>query len=321
MAKIFDITPKAKDVKPVLMLLTSHRIDCFLLCVKCLELYTDLDRFKAVYVLANEVGDEHAVIIKAFQKRHKNVIDVHCAPRGMSPSVMAMQNYILRRHSEDVIVRLDEDVFVTPRWMEHMLGAYKIHRGRGEIAAVTCVSPISRLGRQCLDRLFRSDHAEERKRLPDLPVEKNAVYHRFVWEKILHDELMERYFIMDRPKHHYTPKIESHCMMFDSRIMGHALPLPVNTDENRPDEATFNNAMRSNGLKTVAVTGAVVHHYAYRGAEEYLRRHVSLDDIWWYMTCLDETPAYGENLRFAPPAGKGSRLNTLLKDKEVRILY
>jgi hypothetical protein len=304
-----------------MMLLTSHRIDCFLLCVKCLELYTDLDRFKAVYVLANDVDDEHAVIIKAFQKRHKNVIDVHCAPRGMSPSVMAMQNYILRRHADDVIVRLDEDVFVTPHWLEHMLAGYKIHRGRPEIALVTCVSPVSRLGRQCMDRLLRAEYFEERKRLPDLQVYKNAVYHRFIWEKILNDFLIEKYFRLDKPKHHYVSRVDSHCMMFDSRLTSNILPLPTDGGEFRPDEGRINAVMRSEGLKSVVVSGAVVHHFAYRGAEEYLRRHVSLDDVWWYMTCLDESPEYGRNLRFAPPAAKGKKLHSLLKDKDVRILY
>lgn len=321
MARIIDITPRSRDVKPVLMLLTSHRIDCFLLCVKCLELYTDLDRFKAVYVLANEVGDEHAVIIKAFQKRHRNVIDVHCAPRGMSPSVMAMQNYILRRHAEDAVLRLDEDVFVTPRWLEHMLAAYKIHRNRPETPLITCVSPVSRLGRQCLDRLLRAEYAEERKRLPDLPVDKNAIYHRFIWEKILGESLMEKYFLLDKPKHHYISRVDTHCMLFDSRLMSRILPLPHDSAGNRPDEDHINMVLKSEGLKSIVVTGAAVHHFAYREAEEYLRRHISLDDVWWYMTCLDESPGYGQSLRFAMPGEKSTRLRTLLKDKDIRILY
>jgi len=321
MVKIFDITPKSRDIRPVLMLTTSHRIDCFLLCVKCLELYTDLDRFKAVYVLANDVSDEHAVIIKAFQKRHKNVIDVHCAPRGIVPAVTGMQNYILRRHKDDVIVRLDEDVFVTPRWLEHMLAAYKIHRNRREMALVSCLSPVSRLGRQCLDRLLRQDYPDERKRLPEQPVTKNAVYHRFIWEKILSDKLMESYFQLDRPKHHYVSRVDSHCMLFDRRLVDHILPLPVKSTSDRPDEDHVNAAMKREGLKSVVVSSAVVHHFAYREAEAYLRRHVSLDDVWWYMTCLDEAPEYGASLRFAPQEPKSAKLRTLLKDKDVRILY
>jgi GT2 family glycosyltransferase len=321
MARIFDITPKSRDFKPVLMLITSHRIDCFLLCVKCLELYTDLDRFKAVYVLANEVSDEHAVIIKAFQKRHRNVIDVHCAPRGISPSVMGMQNYILRRHQDDVIVRLDEDVFVTPRWLEHMLAAYKIHRNRSEMALVTCLSPVSRIGRQCLDRLMRQEFPDERKRLPDLPLTKNAVYHRFIWEKILEHKLMEAYFLLDKPKHHYISRVDSHCMLFDDRLLRYLLPLPVKSKANRPDEDKINALIKAEGLKTVVVSDAIVHHFAYREAEDYLRKHVSLDDVWWYMTCLDEAPEYGQSLRFAPPEAKSPKLRTLLKDKDIRILY
>jgi hypothetical protein len=323
MAKVIDITPRSRDIRPVLMLVTSHRIDCFLLCVKCLELYTDLDRFQAIYVLANDVSDEHAVIIKAFQKRHKNVIDVHCSPRGLSPGVMAMQNYILGRHADDVIVRLDEDVFVSPFWLEHLLAAYKVHRTKPEIAATACLTPVSRLGRQCMDRVFRAEFPAERKRLPDVPVDKNAIYHRFVWEKVLEEGLVEKYLSLQRPKHHYAGRVDGHCLLYDGRLTRKILPLPLDDGhEPRPDESRINKVLRAGNLKSVLVTGAVAHHFAYREAEDYLRRHVSLDDVWWYMTCLDESPAYGESLRFAPPAhGSGHKLSTLLRNKDVRILY
>jgi spore coat polysaccharide biosynthesis protein SpsF (cytidylyltransferase family) len=132
---------------------------------------------------------------------------------------------------------------------------------------------------------------------------------------------MESYFQLDRPKHHYVSRVDSHCMLFDRRLVDHILPLPVKSTAERPDEDHVNAAIKREGLKSVVVSSAVVHHFAYREAEAYLRRHVSLDDVWWYMTCLDEAPEYGASLRFAPQEAKSTKLRTLLNDKDVRILY
>jgi hypothetical protein len=281
------------DGRPVLVLTTSMHMDCFLLCVKCLELYTHLKRFKTVYVLAEDVIDEHAVIIKSFQKRHANVIDVHVTSRDTISGASAMFNFILRRHAEDVIVKLDENVFVTPRWLEHLLGAYKIHKQHKDVAAVSCLSPISRVGRQCMDRVLRLHYSEERKRLPDMPVEKNAVYQRFLWEKILYDKLIEKYFELEKPRHHYTAFVNTHCIMFDGRLTSCLSPTAFSSASIRDsDEDIINEAMRDNGLKAAVVADAMAHHYCHKEVEKFLRSHISLDDVWWYMTCLDESPAY-----------------------------
>ena len=43
----------------ILLVLTSHRLDCFELCVKCLEAHTDLQVFENIYVLGNELAPAH----------------------------------------------------------------------------------------------------------------------------------------------------------------------------------------------------------------------------------------------------------------------
>ncbi|MCK9240769.1 glycosyltransferase family 2 protein [Desulfocurvus sp.] len=337
MARIIDITPRSRDIQPVLMLLTSHRLDCFLLCVKCLELYTDLSRFKKIYVVANAVSDEHAVIIKSFQQRHRGVIDVHVTPRGLIPAVVSMQNFILARHVDDVIVRLSEDVFVTPNWLDHLLAAYKLHRGDDSVPLASCVTPVSRTGRQVMDRALRAHFPDERSRLPHLPMEANAVYHRFVWEKILHHGLVEKYLDLERPRHVYLGHISVDCVMFDRRLMDAVVPIPMRVPAGvgRVDEFHINGHLRTTGRRAVVATDAVVHHFSHSGPEAFLRRHVSLDDIWWYMTFLQDSPAYRVPRAFAArrPAGSGivaprlvgraaprPELLRLLREREMRVL-
>lgn len=99
---------------PVLMLLTSHRKDCFDLCLWCLEAFTDLNRFKRIYVLDNDVTEEHRESIRAFSQRHDHVAVVRCSPRGLVPAVMQAQNAILAERARDGVIKVDEDVFVTP---------------------------------------------------------------------------------------------------------------------------------------------------------------------------------------------------------------
>ena len=325
MAKIIDITPPSKEVKPVLMILTSHRMDCFLLCVKCLELYTDINRFKKIYVLANDVGDDHAVIIKAFQKRHKNVIDIHMTPRGMVPGVLAMQNFILTRHLDDVVIKMDEDVFVTPHWLDHMLATYKIHKKYDKIPLVSCLMPVTRTGRQCMARLLRKHYPKENARLPDTPVEKNAVYHRFIWEKVLFDGLMEKHFSLDKPRHYYLKYVSANCVLFDHRLARLLISMPVKSlgGTCREDEFHINAALAAHNMKSVIISGAVVHHFAHARAEKYLRGHVSLDDVWWHMTCLDESPAYhGKNTYYSPVKLNASKREVckLMRERALRIL-
>jgi hypothetical protein len=321
MARIIDITPRSKDVSPVLMLLTSHRADCFLLCVKCLELYTDLSRFSKVYVLANAVGDEHAVLIKAFQQRHRNVIDIHLTPRGIVPAVLAMQNFIMARHPEAVFIKLEEDVFVTPGWLEQLLSAYKLHLGSHRVAAVVPVMPATRTGRQVMGRLLRTHWPAERQRLPDLPVEKNGPYHRLAWELVLGQDLAAKYAALDKPRFYYLGHVSNNLVLYDARLTSRILPMPLRQVEGvtRMDEFNLNSALRANDLRVAVCTGVLAHHFAHAGCEEYLRRHVSLDDVWWLMTGLGQEQPYRDALRFTS-ARRDNRASRLMRERRPHVL-
>jgi hypothetical protein len=48
MGKISVLRPRSADIHPILMLLTSHRMDCCMLCLRCVERFTDLGRFNRI---------------------------------------------------------------------------------------------------------------------------------------------------------------------------------------------------------------------------------------------------------------------------------
>jgi len=78
----------------------------------------------------------------------------------------------------------------------------------------------------------------------------------------------------------------------------------------------------ANDMKAVIISGAVVHHFAHSKAEEYLRGHICLDDVWWHMTCLDDSPAYRESHAYAPLKLNASKreLYKLMRERELRVL-
>jgi ferredoxin len=46
MGKISVLRPRSADIHPILMLLTSHRMDCCMLCLRCVEMCPQKDALK-----------------------------------------------------------------------------------------------------------------------------------------------------------------------------------------------------------------------------------------------------------------------------------
>ena len=81
MGKLTYLRPRRGDIQPVLVLLTSHRLDCFLVCIRCLERYTDLGSLKHIYVVANALAPDHLAMARGFVARHPNATLVERGPR------------------------------------------------------------------------------------------------------------------------------------------------------------------------------------------------------------------------------------------------
>uniref|UniRef100_I2Q428 Glycosyltransferase n=1 Tax=Desulfovibrio sp. U5L TaxID=596152 RepID=I2Q428_9BACT len=299
MGKLTYLRPHRGDIKPVLLLLTSHRLDCFLICTRCLERYTDLDRLKHIYVVANALGPEHRVLAKRFVARHKNATLVERGPRGLVPAVLAVQNEILAAHMDDVIIKLDEDLFVTPHWLEHLIDGYCDHAERPDVPLVMPLVPISPPGRHVLNRFLRISYPSERAMYGGPPIEENWVYHRWMWEKLLHENLAEVYLHDLQPKYGYTGYLTINCVIFDQRIMRLVLPFPTNrvAGQTSSDEKAINLALSSFKMKVAVLGRSIAHHYSFSKCEDYLRSHVPLDEVWRYMQGASAKPAAARQCR------------------------
>jgi hypothetical protein len=289
MSKIITLRPNRETIRPVLTLLTSHRIDCILLCLRSLERFTNLGRFKKIYIVANAVDPDHAAIIHRFMYTHENVEVIHCSPRGLAPAVNSVQNEILARHVDDVIVKMDEDVFVAPLWLEHLLEGYQAHRIREDIPVVSALSPVSPTGRFALNRFLKNNNIAERAMFEGGVVEENWVYHRWMWEKVTGEDFVEAWLASNPQPYFYPGFATLNCVVYDRRLIEAVLPLPTAPGFNGvpystgSDGLAVNAALAANKWKNAVVSRAIAHHYSFSKCEEYLRSHVPLDIVWQYL--------------------------------------
>jgi len=284
MSKIVALRPNRDHIRPVLMLLTSHRLDCILLCLRNLERFTTLARFKHIYIVANAVSENHAAILYKFKHTHDNVTVIPCSPRGLVPAVNAVQNQILTTHMDDVIVKMDEDVFVTPMWLEHLLEAYRVHRVRPDIPIVSALCPVSPPGRFALNRFLKTGYPAERNMFEGDVVEENWVYHRWMWEKVVSENFVEAFLESGPPPYFYPTFATINCVAYDRRLLEAVLPLPTAQimGSDCSDEVRINQALHANKWKNAVVSRSIAHHYSFSKCEEYLRAHVPLDTVWQY---------------------------------------
>ncbi|MEW5774730.1 MAG: hypothetical protein AB1916_14530 [Thermodesulfobacteriota bacterium] len=263
--------------KPVLMILTSHRRDCFSLCLQCLEWFTDLDAFARIYVLANEADPEHRQVILDFKARRPRgqVAELHCAPRarGYNPCLSAMWNEVLSRHKNDVVVKLDEDVFVTPGWLPRLLSSFA-RRADDDTLLVTPLIPNNDQGRFFMDAYLRARWAGEfAGEVAETPIFANGAYGAWVWDKVLREDLLDGFRDFGRPEGLPVPGLSINCIVFGPLLTNLIFPLAAN------DEFTINHLLQRGGMRGWLEAGAVAHHYSFYRQQDAVDAAVSLDAV------------------------------------------
>lgn len=265
------------ETKPVLMILTSHRRDCFELCLDCLEWFTDLDAFSRIYVLANDVEPAHRQVILDFKARRPRgqVAELHCAPRarGDNPCLRAMWNEVLSRHKNDVLVKLDEDVFVTPGWLPRLLAAFD-RRADNDTLLVTPLIPNNDQGRFFLDAYLRARWPGEfAGEVARTPIFANGAYGAWVWEKVLRDGLLEGFREFAHPAGSAVPGLSINCIVFGPLLTNLIFPLAAN------DEFTINSLLERGGMRGWLEPAAMAHHYSFYRQQDQVDAAVRLDEV------------------------------------------
>lgn len=265
------------ESKPVLMILTSHRRDCFALCLECLEWSTDLDQFSRIYILANDVDQEHRQVILDFKARRPRgqVAELHCAPRarGDNPCLRAMWNEVLARHRHDILVKLDEDVFVTPGWLPRLLAAFHRHADQDTLLATPLI-PNNDQGRLFLDGYLRARWPEEfAGEVARTPIFANGDYGAWVWGKVLREGLLEGFRDFGHPEGAPVPGLSINCIVFGPLLTNLIHPLLAN------DEFTINNLLEKGGMRGWLEPSAVAHHYSFYRQQAAIDAAVRLDEV------------------------------------------
>ncbi len=315
MGTLHFLRPAKNHPRLILVIHSSRRMDCLMLCLRCLERFTDLAKFKRIYILVEGYSPERLAIARHFERRHDNAAALDCMTGGPSGDAAMAENAIIERHAGDVIISLDEDAFVTPHWLEHLLDGYQTLRRNPRTPVITPLSPISASGRRILSRFLKYAYPAERGMFLGPPVEEDWVYHRWIWRKIMKSGLIETYLAQKPPALVLSKEADANCILYDRRLMELIHPLPPVPAQGGPAgvEAAVNKALRENDLRAAIMGRGVVHRYGFPACEDYLRAYAPLDDVWGY---LDEVRVP----RFIAPAKppvrvKGRPVLTLLRSR------
>ena len=271
------------NIHPILLVYTSHRVDCLKLCLDCLVQNTDIDRFKHIYIIANEVTLPHLLIAQDFCNQWPNASLVQASPRGLVPAVIRSVNSIIRQHPGETFVKIDEDVFVTRGWLDALTQCHLDHRANDEILLSAALCPISGSGYPYFKTIMERDLSEYYLRYASCTAElnKNKFLHRYLWEAVLEGGLLDRFHEKTTANYLYASSIVINCIMFDQRLVDEVYPFPLVQDPETGmacvDELAVNRALK--GRKVAMPSAPVVHHYSHWRSEEYLRRHVPLSRV------------------------------------------
>lgn len=124
-------------MKKILMVLTSHRLDCLRLCLKLLEKTHSLQHFDHIVFLLNGVKGRHLNHIHAFMRTHPRLSwDTIAGPRGRCECISSLENQCVERYPGGLYVKIDEDIFVPEGWAPRLFAAYEEHQADENLALI-----------------------------------------------------------------------------------------------------------------------------------------------------------------------------------------
>ena len=267
----------------VLMILTSHRLDCFKLTMDLLSATGSFDGFERVVLMLNGVVGRHRAYVDRFIAAHPEVSwDIISGPRGKGPLVANLQNECVRRYPGRLYFKLDEDVFVSRGWVEKLAAAYEAHREDDRLALVTPVIPNNGVGFHHLLSRFPELAEEYRRRFPhpivpdcDGPVWIYPQIAEWITRKFLNLESANRQLIKDNtpPYTRFAFRFSINCLVYDYRHWTQMGGIPDG------EEPAWGQWIPDHGKFNVLATDTLIHHYSFFVQQEWLDRSSLLEDI------------------------------------------
>ena len=266
----------------VLLILTSHRSDCFSLAIDCLEQHTDLGEFERILVIANALTPEHRQLAQCFVHRNTNAELIECAPRGIK-TVMPAIDMALARYIGRMVVKIDEDVFVMPGWLNGLRQAYLLNKSAG-CGLVSALVPNNGVGRAALHNYMCAIFPEYANS-PELHSGKvGPAYGVWVWRMILEGKLnpaaatqgghirMQRITIKQW--------LSINCVLMDPEFLSLAMPFSRDVDE-----YLINLVLRhpQSPFFGILAPGSLAHHYSFYTQQKALDAAIPVSVVRNYL--------------------------------------
>lgn len=287
MVKIVPLLQHTEFPRPVLLLLARGRLDCLVVCLRCLENFTQLDKFKKIYFISGVSDPDYRALAESFCARISSAVYVSYSPPSKAAENIAKAN-IFTKHSEDLFLSLEENFFVTPGWLEAILNVYFLNRRFGIPRLISPLVPISFNGFNILRPFLQERYPSQANMFKGVSLVKNWGFHRWIWEKIINEDLMEAYLASSPPLQILSgPRVEG-SLAFDAGLLKDIFSSAkkyeniLRATELDMDEIT--KILAISGQNTAIAARSVVHRFAYNDCEEYLRTHLNLEKVWMHLS-------------------------------------
>lgn len=270
-------------MKKIFMILTSHRLDCFRLCMDCLFASDSLRQFDRVVLLLNGVVGGHLRYVKHLIASHPEVPwDTVSGPRGKGPLVANLQNECVRRYPDSVYFKIDEDVFVSKGWVDKLTTAYETFHEDSNLAMILPLIPNNGVG---FNHLLTSSPvlAEEYRKHFSYPITPD--FNGPIWIQPKLAEWMTRKFMdLQMVNRELESRAGNACVKFAHRFSincivydyCHWTQLGKIPDEEEP---VWTQWIPDHGKFCVLVTNTLVHHYSFFVQQDWLDRSSLLEDL------------------------------------------
>lgn len=270
-------------MEKVLMLLTSHRLDCLKLCMDLLIHGGSIKRFDHVCLLCNGVEGSHRNWIQRLTESNPNIRwDVISGPRGRGKFISNLQNECVRRHPDSLYFKIDEDTFISRDWDLKLTEAYENFRDDSRLSLITPVVTNNQRGAYHLLTAFPELGAEYARRF-STPLTTDRMGP--VWLYPQQAEFMMRSFLnLDAANEKlrsapgddfitFSYPFSINCLCYDYRHWKEIGGVP------EEDENGWGAWIPKNNKIIVLATRALVHHYSFFVQQNWLDRTSLLEDL------------------------------------------
>ncbi len=269
-------------MRRVLMILTSHRLDCFRLTMDLLLESGDLKACDKVVLMLNGVEGRHLAYVKQLMASRPDIgWDTVAGPRGKKAFVANLQNEVVRRYPDSLYFKIDEDVFPSPGWIDKLAAVHAAHAADPDLALVTAVIPNNGLGAHHLLTRFPELGAEYTRRFGG---EISSDYNGPVWQRPDIAAWLIRQFTDLRAANRrlaedpvaairFDFRFSINCLVYDER---HWRDLGGIPDDEEPAWVQW---VSDHGKYNVLATDTLLQHYSFFVQQDWLDRTSLLEEL------------------------------------------